>query len=259
MTNMRDEATNNIYEFLNSLNMVVVLDPTLTVHRHENPVTTDTVSSNNPPAIDTSGETTDPLLLARPKSLVVADLDGMKTQDTIHFCDARINKAVYPIKTTLVVDPSPLTDRLYRHWHLNASLLVGGVVMSQHGNMTADMHRYAYIGRGHVIASIDECGKTISSLGQLELNNNDVIDPSVKVLGDLQAVCQWLDLLLCVSMCPFAEHDLTTLQNLVWTANTDWRPSVLDCTLEDVGNFRKCVIIYHFKIVFLVDAIEDDD
>jgi hypothetical protein len=66
-------------------------------------------------------------------------------------------------------------------------LAVDGVAKSSHGNTIADLHWYADIGRGHVIAYIG-CGKAILSVGQLKLYNNDVIDPSVKVLGGLQCV-----------------------------------------------------------------------
>jgi hypothetical protein len=94
--------------------------PTVNVlHLHKNPaVTTDTDSLN---AID-CGENT-ALLLARPDSLV-ADVDGMKTKDTIHTSHyALTKKAVYLNELMPAVDPSrSFANRQYRHHHSRLSL-----------------------------------------------------------------------------------------------------------------------------------------
>jgi hypothetical protein len=50
---------------------------------------------------------------------------------------------------------------------------VGAVINTQHGEVIAIMHQYAYTGKGG----------TIHSLGQLELCGNDVNDHSIKIEG----------------------------------------------------------------------------
>jgi hypothetical protein len=125
MMDMLDEAIEDIYAFIASLDSD---PPTLEVHRHDNRVKTDTVSSKMP------------------------------------------------------------------------------MMKPQHGGIIADLHLYDYIGCGHVIACIG-CRKPILSLdfGQLKLHNNDVIDPSAKVLSGLLCVSGGL---LCMCMRPFKEHEL---------------------------------------------------
>jgi hypothetical protein len=101
MTDVLDEANEDTYALLASLDSGFVepiandLLPTVNVHLHDIPVSTDTVNSYLH-AIDT-GETT-ALLLARPDSLV-ADVEGRKTKDL------------------LIVDQSRLADRRYRQHH----------------------------------------------------------------------------------------------------------------------------------------------
>jgi hypothetical protein len=152
-----------------------------------------------------------------------------------------------------IVDPSRHADTMYRRWHSHASLVdcnvnggdimivsSGGVVKLNHGNMNADLHRYANSERGQVIACIG-CGKaTILADGQLELHNG-----SVKVLSGLQCVSG----LCCMCMRP-------TLPNLVWTADSRLNPSVIHHShLGDVGNYCKCVIVQHSKITCVVDHV----
>ena len=109
---------------------------------------------------------------------------------------------------------------------------VGGVVPSQRGPVIAIMHQYAYMGTG----------KTIHSCAQLEWYKNDVNDKSLCVTGGLQRITTndgYVHPLTIkhglpyVSIRPFTDHEWDTLPHVVWTSDTDWDPTVLDCSIEE--------------------------
>lgn len=103
----------------------------------------------------------------------------------------------------------------------------GGVVCTQHGDVIAIMHQYAWHGKG----------KTIHSSGQLEFFQNDVNDKSVKVSGGLQRIRTLDGYVLPLNirsglpylpMRPYTDDEWDSLPHVILTSDADWDPSVLD-------------------------------
>jgi hypothetical protein len=143
---------------------------------------------------------------------------------------------------------------------------VGAVVNTQHGEVIAIMHQYAYTGKGG----------TIHSSGQLEWCGNDVNNRSIKIEGGMQ----WLTTpdgyvipidvrhgLPYIMMWPFTDEEFEELPHVVWTSEDTWDPTSLDSVISDdpnwyeaepspplpnpmydeYGEFRGCVLINQRK------------
>jgi len=107
----------------------------------------------------------------------------------------------------------------------------GGVINTQHGEVIAIMHQYAYTGKG----------KTILSCGQLEAFNQVVHDKSTKV-GGRQRI-ETLDGYIIplnfrlglpyLTIRPYTDQEWDTLPHVTLTSDNDWDPSILDNEMED--------------------------
>ena len=122
---------------------------------------------------------------------------------------------------------------------------VGGVVPSQHGDVIAIMHQYAYTGQG----------KSIHSPGQLESYGLKVNEQSLRT-GGLQRIktadnyYHPLNIrggLPYITMRPYTDKEWDELPHVVWTSAQTWDPSVLDFDLEHQENWFDSV-----------DAVEND-
>jgi len=108
---------------------------------------------------------------------------------------------------------------------------VGGVINTQHGEVIAIMHQYAYTG----------LGTSIHSSAQLEWYKNDVNDHSIKV-GGLQRIATLegyviplniIQGLPRMTICPYTDREWEDLPHVILTSELDWDPGQLDLTLED--------------------------
>jgi len=146
----------------------------------------------------------------------------------------------YLSEPMLVVDPSRFADRMHRHHHShemsNQGKSAQPIPVGDSSRHTDNMHPHA----PRVDCNVNR-GVAITDLMIVSSDGVIVLDPSIKVLSGL----------LCVSglLC-------ATLPNLVWTADTDWNPSMLHHTpLEDVGYYCKHVIIQHSKTTCVVATL----
>jgi hypothetical protein len=115
---------------------------------------------------------------------------------------------------------------------------VGAVVNTQHGEVIAIMHQYAYTGKG----------STIHSSGQLEWCGNDVNNHSIKIDGGRQRLTTPdgyvipIDIrrgLPYITMRPFTDEEFEELPHVVWTSEDDWDPTSLDSVISDDPNWYK--------------------
>ena len=115
----------------------------------------------------------------------------------------------------------------------------GGVMQTQHGDVIAVLHQYAYHGRG----------KTIHSSGQLEWYKNDVNDRSIKV-GGLQRLQTIDGYTIPINICdglayanlrPYTDTEWNTLPHIILTGDVDWDPCVLDHQMDDDVNWFDAV------------------
>ena len=106
-------------------------------------------------------------------------------------------------------------------------ITAGGVVHTQHGDVIAILHQYAWHGQG----------KTIHSSGQLESFHNDVNDKSIKVPGGFQRIRTLEGYIMPLNirsglpylpMRPYTDDEWETLPHVIMTSDVDWDPSVLD-------------------------------
>ncbi len=113
---------------------------------------------------------------------------------------------------------------------------VGAVVNTQHGEVIAIMHQYAYTGKGG----------TIHSSSQLKWCGNDVNDHSIKIGGGRQ----WLTTpdgyvipidvrhgLPHITMQPFTDEEFEELLHVVWMSEDEWDPTSLDSVISDDPNW----------------------
>ena len=108
---------------------------------------------------------------------------------------------------------------------------VGGVIQTQHGEVLAVFHQYAYTGKG----------TSIHSSAQLEYYKNRVSDRSVKV-GGLQRI-ETLDgyviplniknALPRMRIRPYTDDEKDTLPTVIMTCDLNWDPTVLDYDIEE--------------------------
>ena len=99
---------------------------------------------------------------------------------------------------------------------------VGGVVNTQHGEVIAIMHQYAYTG----------LGTSIHSSAQLEWYKNDVNDRSIKVGGHqrittLEGYVIPLNViqgLPRMTICPYTDKEWENLPHVILTSELDWDP-----------------------------------
>jgi hypothetical protein len=112
---------------------------------------------------------------------------------------------------------------------------VGTVVNTQHGEVIAIMHQYAYTGKGG----------TIHSSGQLEWCGNNVNDHSIKIDGGRQRLTTPdgyiipIDVrrgLPYITMRPFTDEEFKELPHVLWTSEDDWDPTSLDSVISDHPN-----------------------
>jgi hypothetical protein len=153
---------------------------------------------------------------------------------------------------------------------------VGAVVNTQHGEVIAIMHQYAYTGKGG----------TIHSSSQLEWCGNDINDHSIKIDGGRQRLTTpdgyviSIDVrhgLPYITMRPFTDEEFEELPHVLWTSEDDWDPTSLDSVISDdpnwyeaepspplpnrmydeYGEFRGCVLInQHEWQVHYFDALD---
>jgi hypothetical protein len=111
---------------------------------------------------------------------------------------------------------------------------VGAVVNTQHGEVIAIMHQYAYTGKG------------IHSSGQLEWCGNDVNDRSIKIDGGRQQLTTPdsyvipIDVrcgLPYITMRPFTDEEFEELPHVLWTSEDNWDPTSLDSVISDDPNW----------------------
>ena len=104
---------------------------------------------------------------------------------------------------------------------------VAGVVSTHLGPVCLIMHQYAYHGKG----------KTIHSCVQVEHHGNDVNDKSAKVKGGKQCITtldgyviplQIRGGLAYLDMHPPSDEEYDALPHVVFTADTDWNPTIVD-------------------------------
>ena len=107
-----------------------------------------------------------------------------------------------------------------------------GVVPSQHGEVIAIFHQYAYNGQG----------KTIHSSLQLEEYGLDVNEKSIKVPGGLQRIktpdgythpLKIKDGLAYITIRPYTDEEWDSLPHVVWTRDDKWNPSVFDHEFDE--------------------------
>jgi hypothetical protein len=145
-------------------------------------------------------------------------------------------------------------------------IIAGGVINTQRGPAIAILNQYAYIGKG----------KTIHSSGQLEWFGQDVNERSVKVTNGAQRILT-LDGyaipinirngLPYITMRPYTDKEWEDLPHVLFTADADWDPTVLDHDLDEDeewfdaltdlpegttdplfderGDYRHCTIVNH--------------
>jgi hypothetical protein len=115
---------------------------------------------------------------------------------------------------------------------------VGAVVNTQHGEVIAIMHQYAYTGKGG----------TIHSSNQLKWCGNDINDFSIKIEGGRQRLTTPdsyvipIDVrhgLPYITMRPFTDEEFEELLHVVWTSEDDWDPTSLDSVISDDPNWYK--------------------
>jgi len=108
---------------------------------------------------------------------------------------------------------------------------VGGVINTQHGEVIAILHQYAYTG----------IGTSIHSPAQLEWYKNDVNDKSIKV-GGLQCITTLDGYVIPLNIVqglprmtihPFTDQEWEDLPHVILTSELDWDPRQLDIALED--------------------------
>jgi hypothetical protein len=113
---------------------------------------------------------------------------------------------------------------------------VGTVVNTQHGEVIAIMHQYAYTGKGG----------TIHSSGQLKWCGNDVNNRSIKIDGGRQRLTTpdgyvfLIDVkrgLPYITMHPFTDEEFEELQHILWMSEDDWDPTSLDSVISDDPNW----------------------
>jgi hypothetical protein len=113
---------------------------------------------------------------------------------------------------------------------------VGAVINTQHGEVTAIMHQYAYTGKGG----------TIHSSGQLEWCGNAVNNPSIKIEGSRQQLTTPdgyvvpIDVrrgLPYITMRPFTDEEFKELPHIVWMSEDTWDPTSLDSVISDDPNW----------------------
>jgi hypothetical protein len=113
---------------------------------------------------------------------------------------------------------------------------VGAVVNTQHGEVIAIMHQYAYTGKGG----------TIHSSGQLKWCGNDINDCSIKIDGGRQRLTTPdgyvipIDVrcgLPYIMMRPFTDEEFEELPHVLWTSEDDWDPASLDSVISDDPNW----------------------
>ena len=95
---------------------------------------------------------------------------------------------------------------------------------------------------------------------------HDVNDKSLKVSGGLQRI-QTFDGYVTpmsvhaglpyVTMRPFTDHEWDTLPHVLWTADEDWDPSVLDYDLEGQANWEVLACPDGVPVVAPPDALFD--
>jgi hypothetical protein len=113
---------------------------------------------------------------------------------------------------------------------------VGAVINTQHGEVIAIMHQYAYTGKGG----------TIHSSSQLEWCGNDINDRSIKIDGGRQQLTTPDGYIILVNvrrglpyitMCPFTDEEFEELPHVVWTSEDDWDPTSLDSVISNDPNW----------------------
>jgi hypothetical protein len=113
---------------------------------------------------------------------------------------------------------------------------VSAVVNTQHGEVIAIMHQYAYTGKGG----------TIHSSGQLEWCGNDVNDRSIKIDGGRQRLTTPdgyvipIDIrrgLPYITMRPFTDKEFEELLHVLWMSEDDWDPTSLDSVISNDPNW----------------------
>ena len=106
----------------------------------------------------------------------------------------------------------------------------GGVINTQRGPVIAIMHQYAYTGKG----------KSIHSCVQLEAHKQAVHDKSMKVGGKqcivtLDGYVIPLNIrsgLPYMSIRPYTDQKWDHLPHVIFTADTDWDPTIIDHELD---------------------------
>ena len=157
-------------------------------------------------------------------------------------------------------------------------LTAGGVVTSQRGPVIVILHQYAYMGKG----------KSIHSSGQLEHHRNDVNDKSMKVNGGMQRIVtndgyvfplNIKNGLPYLKIRPYTDDEWETLPHVVWTADEEWDPTVLNHEIindtewydavsdmqegiinspfDEFGNYRHREVDMHFFDTEQPEDIED--
>jgi hypothetical protein len=115
---------------------------------------------------------------------------------------------------------------------------VGAVINTQHGEVIAIMHQYAYTGKGG----------TIHSSGQLEWCGNDVNDCSIKIEGGRQQLTTPDGYIIpinvrhglsYITMRPFTDKEFEELPQVVWTSEDGWDPTSLDSVISNDPNWYK--------------------
>jgi len=116
---------------------------------------------------------------------------------------------------------------------------VGGVINTQHGEVIAIMHQYAYAG----------LGTSIHSSARLEWYNNDVNDQSINI-GGLQRITTLegyviplniIQGLPRMAICPYMDREWEDLPHVILTSELDWDPGQLDLTLKDNENWYDAI------------------
>jgi hypothetical protein len=115
---------------------------------------------------------------------------------------------------------------------------VGAVVNTQHGEVIAILHQYAYTGKGG----------TIHSSSQLEWCGNDVNNHLIKIDSGRQQLTTPdgyvipIDIrrgLPYITTCPFTDEEFEELPHILWTSEDNWDPTSLDSVISDDPNWYK--------------------
>ena len=108
----------------------------------------------------------------------------------------------------------------------------GAVVPSQHGDVIAIFHQYAYFGRG----------KSIHAPVQLEAYKQDVNDKAHSVPGGQQRIktvdgyvhpLKFRAGLPHISTRPYTDLEWNTLPHVIWTSESTWDPTIFDNDFDD--------------------------